>query len=279
MDEKGVELVIECLVRHRFVPNVQSEGCRFLEVIRQEACIAWRGVSLAYSRLDAGRPAQQRTMRTNNDQTHGPSKLSTPFFQASSTEAACRRRRRRRRRRSSCTDGNKGGCRKGLAHATAGRVWARVVWQGLRVVVVMDAIRHNPLESRVLEDAIKALGTLALDTTHQMVRPCFPYTLHLSQSHLSQRLRPASLRTNKARGQLGHLWCHSHDSGTTTARERAAAGDRASGRHRAADPRHAAPPPPQYHPGHAACLLARGCTCGRPRTAPALLSGHRGVAS
>lgn len=32
MDEKGVELAIECLVRHKFVPSVQSEGCRFLEV-------------------------------------------------------------------------------------------------------------------------------------------------------------------------------------------------------------------------------------------------------
>ena len=41
--------------------------------------------------------------------------------------------------------------------------------QGLRVVVIMDAIRHNPLDARVLEEAIKAVGTLALDSTHQKV--------------------------------------------------------------------------------------------------------------
>ena len=41
--------------------------------------------------------------------------------------------------------------------------------QGLRVVVIMDAIRHHPLQGKVLEEAIKALGTLALDSTHQKV--------------------------------------------------------------------------------------------------------------
>ena len=46
--------------------------------------------------------------------------------------------------------------------------WRR---QSLRVVVVMDALRHHPLNTGVLEDAIKALGTLALDGTHQKVFP------------------------------------------------------------------------------------------------------------
>ena len=41
--------------------------------------------------------------------------------------------------------------------------------QGLRVVVIMDAIRHHPLQGKVLEEAMKALGTLALDSTHQKV--------------------------------------------------------------------------------------------------------------
>eukprot|EP00277_Geminigera_cryophila_P045187 CAMPEP_0173088324 /NCGR_PEP_ID=MMETSP1102-20130122/24846_1 /TAXON_ID=49646 /ORGANISM="Geminigera sp., Strain Caron Lab Isolate" /LENGTH=426 /DNA_ID=CAMNT_0013971165 /DNA_START=469 /DNA_END=1749 /DNA_ORIENTATION=- len=42
-------------------------------------------------------------------------------------------------------------------------------FQGLRVIVIMDAIRHHPLTTDVLEDAIKALGTLALDSHHQKV--------------------------------------------------------------------------------------------------------------
>ena len=32
MEENTVELVIECLARNKYVPSLQAEGCRFLEV-------------------------------------------------------------------------------------------------------------------------------------------------------------------------------------------------------------------------------------------------------
>ena len=50
MEENAVELVIECLARNKYVPSLQAEGCRFLEVSRRP------GTGAVIAASESGKP-------------------------------------------------------------------------------------------------------------------------------------------------------------------------------------------------------------------------------